>query len=140
VWIALAALPFVAVYLLFNLSTTGDPLVLPRNLFNPDDKWGFGAVGSLGQHTLAAGLVNTDENLTLLQFDLFGWPPLAALALIGMPFLLGRATRLDYFLATCAGAFVVAYVGYFYHGISLGPRYYFEAVPALTLLATRGIH
>src|SRR5207302_7866500 len=71
-----------------DLSTTGDPLVLPRNLFNPDDKWGFGAVGSLGQHTLAAGLVNTDENLTLLQFDLFGWPPLAALEI-------GRASCRD---------------------------------------------
>jgi hypothetical protein len=34
---------------------------------------------------------------------------------------------------------VVAYVGYFYHGIALGPRYYFEAVPALTLLAARGV-
>ena len=64
---------------------------------------------------------------------------MAAFALVGMPFLLGRATRRDYFLATCAGAFVVAYVGYFYHGISLGPRYYFEAVPALALLAARGI-
>jgi hypothetical protein len=138
VWIALAALPFVAIYLLFNLSTTGDPFLLPRNLFNPSDRWGFGDVGPGGQHTLAAGLENTDENLTLLQFDLFGWPPLAALALVGMPFLLGGANRYDVLLALCAGSFVVAYVGYFYSGIALGPRYYFEAVPALALLAAHG--
>jgi hypothetical protein len=138
VWIVGAAAPFVALYLLFNLSTTGDPLTLPRNLFNEYDRWGFGALGPTGQHTLAAGLVNTDENLTLLQFDLFGWPPLAAPALIAMPFLLGRAGRFDMLLAACAGAFVIVYVGYFYHGIALGPRYYFEAVPALALLAARG--
>jgi hypothetical protein len=35
-------------------------------------------------------------------------------------------------------AFVVAYVGYFYHGIALGPRYYFEAMPWLLLLGGRG--
>ena len=137
-WIALASIPFLAMYLLFNLSTTGNMLTLPRNVFNPADRWGFGDVGVHG-HTLAAGLVNTDENLTLLQFDLFGWPPLAAFALILMPFLLGRAGRYDWLLAACAGGFVVAYVGYFYHGIALGPRYYFEAVPALALLAARGL-
>ncbi len=139
IWIGVAALPFLAVYLLFNLSTTGDLFTLPRNLFNPNDRWGFGDVGPNGQHTLAAGLENTDENLTLLQFDLFGWPPLAALAVVGMPFLLGRANRFDALLALCAGGFVVAYVGYFYSGIALGPRYYFEAVPALALLAARGV-
>jgi 4-amino-4-deoxy-L-arabinose transferase-like glycosyltransferase len=138
-WIAAAALPFLVAYLLFNLSTTGDALTLPRNLFNPNDRWGFGDVGPNGQHTLAAGLENTDENLTLLQFDLFGWPPLAALALVGMPFLLGRAGRFDALLAACSAGFVVAYVGYFYQGIALGPRYYFEAVPALALLAARGV-
>src|SRR5262249_44920383 len=97
VWIGLAALPVLLGVLLFNLSTTGDPFTLPRNLFNPNDRWGFGDAGTGGgsQHTLAAGLENTDENLTLLQFDLFGWPPLAALALVGMPFLLGRVNRFD---------------------------------------------
>jgi 4-amino-4-deoxy-L-arabinose transferase-like glycosyltransferase len=138
IWMGAAAVPFLAIYLLFNWSTTGNPLVLPRNLFSPNDRWGFGDVGPSG-HTLAAGLENTDENLTLLQFDLFGWPPLAALALIGMPFLLGRANRFDALLAVCGGGFVVAYVGYFYSGVALGPRYYFEAVPALALLAARGL-
>ncbi|HEY2594563.1 MAG TPA: hypothetical protein VGK33_11745, partial [Chloroflexota bacterium] len=31
IWIGLAALPFLALYLLFNLSTTGNPFLLPRN-------------------------------------------------------------------------------------------------------------
>ena len=68
--------------------------MLPRILFDPSDHFGFGdGIGFHLRHTLAAGLVNTDELLTLLQFDLFGWPPLFALGLLGVPFLLGRARR-----------------------------------------------
>src|SRR5205823_2906841 len=37
-------------------------------------------------------------------------------------------------------AFVAAYAAYFYHGIALGPRYYFEAMPWLLLLGARGAH
>ncbi len=33
----------------------------------------------------------------------------------------------------------LAYVGYFYHGIYLGPRYLFEALPFLLILTARGI-
>src|SRR5205085_9569379 len=76
--------------------------------------------------------------VTLLQFDLFGWPPLAALGLLGVPFLFGRARTWDALAACGCLAFVVAFVAYFYHGITLGPRYYFEAMPWLLLLAGRG--
>ncbi|HET6318297.1 MAG TPA: hypothetical protein VFG86_17730, partial [Chloroflexota bacterium] len=38
-----------------------------------------------------------------------------------------------------AGLFVVGYIGYYYHGIVLGPRYYFEALPWLLLLGGRGV-
>ncbi|HEX8968120.1 MAG TPA: hypothetical protein VF937_09585, partial [Chloroflexota bacterium] len=132
-------LPFVVAYLVYNLGQTGSPFLLPRVLFNASDHFGFGdGIGFHTRHTLAAGLANTDELLTLLQFDLFGWPPLFAFGLILAPFLLGRARGWDYVAATGVLSFVVAYVGYFYHGIALGPRYYFEAVPWLLLLAGRG--
>jgi hypothetical protein len=132
--------PFVLLYLLYNLHQTGSPLLLPRMLFDPTDHFGFGdGVGFHTRHTLAAGLANTDELLTLLQLDLFGWPPLFALGLIGVPFLLGRARAWDFMALGGFLAFVVAYVGYFYHGIALGPRYYFEAVPWLLLLGARGL-
>jgi hypothetical protein len=91
------------------------------------------------RHTLAAGLANTDELLTLLQFDLFGWPPLFALGLLLVPFLVGRARAWDFVALGGVLAFVIAYVGYFYHGNALGPRYYFEAMPWLLLLAARGV-
>ncbi|MBV9168638.1 MAG: hypothetical protein JOZ81_00960 [Chloroflexi bacterium] len=131
--------PFVLVYLLYNDALTGSPLLPPRTLFNPTDHFGFGdGVGFHTRHTLAAGLVNTDELLTLLQFDAFGWPPLFAFALAAVPFLLGRPRGWDYVALGGVLAFVLAYVGYFYHGIALGPRYYFEAMPWLLLLCGRG--
>jgi hypothetical protein len=132
-------LPFLAAYLVYNLRQTGSPLLLPRTLFDPSDHFGFGdGVGFHLRHTLAAGLVNTDELLTLLQFDLFGWPPLFAFGLLAVPFLFGRASTWDWIAAGGFLAFVAAYVGYFYHGIALGPRYYFEAMPWLLLLGARG--
>jgi hypothetical protein len=51
---------------------------------------------------------------------------------------LRRARSWDVIAATGCLTFVVAYAGYFYHGIALGPRYYFEAMPWLLLLAGRG--
>jgi hypothetical protein len=108
-------------------------------VFDPTDHFGFGDnIGFHHRHTLAAGLANTDELLTLLQFDLFGWPPLFALGLLGLPFLAGRVRAWDSVALEGALAFVVAYTAYFYHGAALGPRYYFEALPWLLLLAGRG--
>ena len=91
-WIVAAGMPFVLLYLLYNAQLTGSALVLPRTIFDAADHFGFGdGIGFHTRHTLAAGLANTDELLTLLQFDLFGWPPLFALGLLGLPFLFGRA-------------------------------------------------
>ena len=132
-------LPFVLLYLLYNAAVTGDATVLPRTLFDPSDRFGFGdGIGFHTRHTLAAGLVNADEMLTLLQFDLFGWPPLVALGLLAAPLLFGRATAWGTLAAIGFLTFVAAYTGYFYHGNALGPRYYFEAMPWLLLLAGRG--
>jgi hypothetical protein len=137
--VVLYGLPFVLVYLLYNAALTGNALLPPRTLFDPADHFGFGdGVGFHTRHTLAAGLANTDELLTLLQFDAFGWPPLFAFGLAGVPFLLRRARGWDYVALGGVLAFVVTYVGYFYHGIALGPRYYFEAMPWLMLLCGRG--
>jgi hypothetical protein len=133
-------LPFALAYLAYDVRQTGSPLLLPRAIFNPSDHFGFGdGVGFHTRHTLAAGLVNTDELLTLLQFDAFGWPPLFLFALMLVPVLLGRWTTWDGLALIGLGTFVAAYIGYFYHGIALGPRYYFEAMPWLLLLVARGL-
>ena len=132
--------PLLLLYFFYNQQATGSALLLPRQLFDPSDHFGFGdGIGFHLRHTLAAGLANTDELLTSLQFELFGWPPLCALALLAVPFLFGRARSWDYLWLLGLASFVVAYVAYFYHGIALGPRYYFEAVPYMLLLAGRGV-
>ena len=132
--------PFVVAYLVYNLRQTGNPLLLPREIFDASDHFGFGdAIGFYTRHTLAAGLANADELLTLLQFDLFGWPPLFGLGLLGLPLLIGRRRMWDALALGGFLAFVVAYVGYFYHGNALGPRYYFESMPWLILLGARGV-
>jgi hypothetical protein len=138
--IVVFGLPFILAYLLYNVRETGSAFLLPRTIFDPADHFGFGdGIGFHTRHTLAAGLANTDELLTELQFEAFGWPPLFTFGLIGVRFLFGRARGWDFLAAAGWLAFVVAYAAYFYHGIALGPRYYFEAMPWLLLMAGRGI-
>jgi hypothetical protein len=133
-----AGLPFALAYLAYNAKLTGDPLLLPRSAVNSADTYGFGTFGDT-QHTLAAGLGYADQNLTLLQFDLFGWLPLFAFSLMCLPFLLGRAGRYDVLLGGGLLLYLAGYLGVPGAGIVLGPRYYYEAIPWLVLLATRGL-
>lgn len=141
-WLTLLApgLIFLVLYLGYNLLLTGDASTTPRTLFFAGDIWGFGrGVGFYGQHTLAAGFVNMDEILTSLQIDLFGWPFALTLAFCAIPFLCGRAHKADWFLLVALVLTAGSYIGYFYHGIYLGPRYLFEDLPFLLLLSARGI-
>ncbi|HEV2405579.1 MAG TPA: glycosyltransferase family 39 protein, partial [Ktedonobacterales bacterium] len=134
------ALLFAAANFAYNAALTGNAMVSPRLLFNPGDHFGFGAgVGFYGQHTVAAGFVNLDELLTSLAIDLFGWPFYLTLAFVFVPFILRRAILADWLLLAGGMILTGAYIGYFYHGIYLGPRYLFETLPFLLLLTARGI-
>ncbi len=134
------ALFFLCISLGFNELLTGNIFITPRFLFFPGDHWGFGqGVGFYGQHTLAAGFVNLDELLTILAIDLFGWPFYFSFAFLVMPFLTRRAMSADWLLLAAAVVMTSAYIGYFYHGIYLGPRYLYETLPFLLMLTARGI-
>jgi hypothetical protein len=138
--IGVGILPCLAVYLGYNLALTRDPLLLPRITADATDHPGFGDVGQFGRHTLAAGFVNAEQDLNALQLDLFGWPPLFALGLLALPFLLGQAVRRDLMLASGALLFVGGCIAFYAHGIgALGPRYYYEGLPWFILLAVRGL-
>lgn len=131
---------FFSLTLGFNRALSGSPWVSPRTLFFPGDHWGFGlGVGFYGDHTLAAGFVNLDELLTILAIDLFGWPFYLTLAFLAMPFIVWRAKGADWLLLVSLVLMTGAFVGYFYHGIYLGPRYIFESLPFLLILTARGI-
>jgi Dolichyl-phosphate-mannose-protein mannosyltransferase len=139
--ISLAVLAIgLALYSAYNAAQTGNPLLLPRTLFSPADRYGFGnGVGFYGKHTLAAGLVNLDELLTSLVIDLYGWPFYLTLALVPLAFLRpDRARGFDWLNLSLAATLIFAQVGYFYHGIYLGPRYLYETLPMLALLTSRG--
>ena len=137
--LAVAAL-FAVANLGYNAALTGKATVSPRLLFNPGDHFGFGpGVGFYGQHTVAAGLVNLDELLTSLAIDLFGWPFYLTLAFIFVPFIARRALLADWLLLAGGLILTGAYIGYFYHGIYLGPRYLFETLPFLLILTARGV-
>ncbi|GAC1355388.1 MAG: hypothetical protein NVS4B11_23830 [Ktedonobacteraceae bacterium] len=134
------ALFFLGISLGFNTLLTGNAYVTPRSLFFEGDHWGFGqGVGFYGQHTLAAGFVNLDELLTILAIDLFGWPFYLSFAFLVMPFLTRRAVGADWLCLAGAVIMTGAYIGYFYHGIYLGPRYLFETLPFLLILTSHGI-
>jgi hypothetical protein len=128
-------------YLAYNTLQTGSPFLLPRTVFNPSDQYGFGqGIGFYGQHTLAAGFVNLDQLLTILLIDLYGWPFYLTLAFIPLAFLRRRRDlSFDFFCLAMASLLIFAQIGYFYHGIYLGPRYLFDALPFLLLLSARGI-
>jgi 4-amino-4-deoxy-L-arabinose transferase-like glycosyltransferase len=141
-WLILVVigLAFVYFYLGYNFLLTGDSLITPRSLFFSGDIWSFGqGVGFYGAHTLAAGFVNLDELLTSLQTDLFGWPFYLTLVFLAMPFLTRRAQKADWLLLIVFLVTTGSYVGYFYNGIYLGPRYLFEDLPFLLMLSARGI-
>ena len=125
---------------MFNLALTGAVLTTPRTLFAPTDHVGFGLhIGFYGQHTVAGGLVTLNELLTSLAIDLFGWPFYLTLAFLALPFLTGRARTVDWLLLGSFAVVAVLFIGYFYHGIYLGPRYLFETLPFLLILTARGI-
>ncbi|MBE3565452.1 MAG: glycosyltransferase family 39 protein [Thermogemmatispora sp.] len=137
---SLILLLFFILDLLYNLALTGNPLITPRELFFAGDRWGFGqGIGFYGAHTLAAGLVNLDEQLTILAIDLFGWPFYLTLALPLLPFVSGQSRIADWLLLAGTAAIALAFVGYFYHGIYLGPRYLYETLPFLLMLSARGL-
>jgi hypothetical protein len=126
-------------YFAYNAAVTGSPWLLPRLAVNGMDRWGFGSgIGFYGEHTIASGLVNTEQQLVSLGFTSAGWPFGFALALPLLPFLLRRASSWDAAHGSLVGFYVVAYAAYFYHGIAFGPRYYFEALPSLLILSVRG--
>lgn len=135
---ALATLAVGSIYLWYNWQLTGQPLLTPRAVFDAKDRYGFGPWGWHGIHTLAAGLVNTDEQVTSLLIHLFGWPFYLTLAPAIIPFISGRCKRWDVLNAVVALAFILGYAGYFYHGIVYGPRYYYEALPFFIMLTARG--
>jgi hypothetical protein len=92
-----------------------------------------------GLFTPGDGVWNTFFNLSMLSAHLFGWPYGVALSFAILPFILGAATRWDWLLLASFVAVVVCYSLYWCPCLMYGPRFYYEALPSLLLLTSRGI-
>ena len=149
-----AFLPFVGAILAYNQLTTGHPTEFAYVLWWPYDKIGFGpghGPGDIG-HTWASGMLNTRINVDQLGHYLFGWPrrlsllPMigaGALGLLGLGLRLVRRPRRwqpyiwDILLAGVVVSLIGVHIAYWTAGEMYGPRYYFEAIGAMTLLTSR---
>ncbi|UCC30685.1 MAG: hypothetical protein JSU86_00105 [Phycisphaerales bacterium] len=120
-------LPFVAILLFYNWILTGDPLRTPHQVAIPDEYIGPGV------HMFT----NTTINLIGLSVDLVG-VPILGLAPMVICFLRGVGPW-RFPLAVLFLANGTLYALYPYHGLSYGPRFYFECVPLMLVLSARGL-
>ena len=129
----------VGLLLLYNKLTNGDPL-----LFGYVVKWGrghevgFGHAGWGEPYTLARALVLNSIDLNALNRHLFEFP-IPSLAFIVVLFAAATRDRRDWLLLGTVLSLTVGYFFYFWHSILFGPRWHFEALPALVLLTVRGM-
>jgi 4-amino-4-deoxy-L-arabinose transferase-like glycosyltransferase len=127
------ALVMMLAMLAYNYGLTGDPFVSAYDS-NPAATFGFN-----GGHTLETGLRNQQAQLMSLLLVFNGWPQLAGISLVLLPFLLGTRNRWDYFCLLAAAGPIGVYLLYRYSGVFEGPRYWYEAAPFLFLLSARGV-
>ncbi len=141
-------------YFVHNVALTGRLLTSPLARYISEtwkgggNAYGFGATigppGGWGDldiapgHSPFEGLLNTANNLSALQLELFGWG-IGSLALVWGLLLWGRPTRTDramlgLTLAIIGAMFLYWFAGSFY----IGPRYWFAAFFALLFLSASG--
>jgi hypothetical protein len=125
------------VLLLFNYLTNGDPSQFAYTIAQPENRIGFGH-GMEGPHTPLKGLVASLDYLVGLNKWLFEMPVPSMLFAV-ITFTSGRARRWDFLLAAYAATLLLAHFFYWYHAFVFGPRYMYEAWPALVILTARGV-
>jgi hypothetical protein len=129
-----------ALYFVWQYALTGSFLTNPYTLWWPYDRIGFGPGIGLqpGGYQPVFAKANTLASLYTANTDLFGWP---AISLLFLPFgciaLIKslRAWLINFTLVSL----IAAYALYWTHTQVYGPRYYFEALPAMLLLTAAGM-
>ena len=159
---ACGALPFLVIFLGYNVLTTGSAVHTAYELWWPFDRLGFGPDTGINGHDLDDGMRNTRVNSNTLATFLFGWPGRLSLApaiitvILSLITLLGRLLRRrrtrsttpwngepspeawDLILASVVLSLVAIHILYWTPGQMYGPRYYMEAVGPLVILSARG--
>jgi len=129
-------------YALYNLGTTGDPL-LPGyiKLYGPGHGLGFGHSGWGPPHTPRRGLLAAWHEVAALNSWLLEWPltslwPLALALVLPRP---PQARGGIGLLAVIPASLLLAYAFYWYHDLCFGPRYVYEALAPLLILSAVGL-
>jgi len=125
---------------LWQYAVTGQALLNPYTLWWPYDRLGFGpGIGvTESGHSLYWAFYNSRFSLRAGMHDLFGWPFLSWLFLPFGIYALRRERR-AWLLSGIALALIAFYAAYWIGSWLFGPRYYAEALPALSVLSAAGI-
>lgn len=129
-----------AVHFLWQYALTGDFFRNPYTLWWPYDKVGFGPGHGVmeGGHNLNLAWWNTKHSLRTGLSDLFGW---AKVSWLFLPFgLWALRKNTPALLVGCVFfSLVLVYGAYWVGAWLLGPRYYYPALPAMSVFSAAGI-
>lgn len=137
--IAGAALTLALILPLWQAALTGDPALNLYTLWWDYDSVGFGpGIGrNEGGHSLRQARINTRFSLKAAQHDVFGWPFLSWLFLpVGLLAL--RRSRQGWLTAGVIPSLPIVYGAYWIGSWLYGPRYYYEALPAMAVISAWG--
>ena len=128
----------VAILFYVNWRTTGAPMRLGYEvLYGDAHSLGFHVDPYGTEHTPLRAIMFASKYLLQLNVWLFEWP-LPAVGIIAVGLLaLRRPARWDYFLLSLFFAQTIAYALYWHDGTFRGPRFLFNALPAIVVLTAR---
>jgi len=138
-----------SLFFLYNYTLTGDPLLMPYNIYAPYDRPGFGpemggAVKEWGEnqdgHCLSEGLRMAYVDISYLN-QWMGWGFPISLVLVLTLFAKGRIGEWEWILFSTVISLIAILISYWGPSIrELGPVHYFDTILPLTLLSGRGIN
>jgi hypothetical protein len=108
----------------YNKILTGNFLITPHQYLLQYSEFHFG----LNITT------NTAINLVALSVDFAGLPVISIVPILALAFARRDATGLEIFLLVVCGIYIFSYGFFWYHGVSYGPRFWFELVPIFCIL------
>lgn len=104
---------------------------------NPPGGWGI--LDPLVGHGLPDALLNANQNLYNIGFELFGWA-VGSLALAGFHLLAGKTSRVDRWFLVYTAVLVAAYSTYWFSGgPDFGARYWFSVFVPCVWWTVRGL-
>ncbi|MEO5818706.1 MAG: glycosyltransferase family 39 protein [Gemmatimonadaceae bacterium] len=128
----------VAILFYVNWRTNGAPMRLGYDvLYGEAHSMGFHVDPYGRTHTPMRALLFASKYLLQLNVLLFEWPLPAVGIIIAGLLAMRRPTRWDYFLIGLLFAQTVCYALYWHDGSFRGPRFLFNALPAIVILIAR---